>query len=235
MVDMKQEPQVKEVTPYNSEQAKFEFLVERISTRVRGKIFESFKRLVPPTRELKVLDVGVTCDRRADSNFFELHYPYKDRITAVGLENAAFLEEIYPGLTYVKADALDLPFEDDSFDVVVSWAVIEHVGSRERQRRFINELSRVGKKIFVTTPNRWYPVEFHTVLPFMHWLPPNQFRSVLKALKKDYFADEANLNLLDEKEFFALAPQGMKVQEAHARLLGPVSNLVLYGEWQGQD
>ncbi len=30
---------------------------------------------------------------------------------------------------------------------------------------------RVGKRWFVTTPNRWYPFEFHLRLPFVTWLP----------------------------------------------------------------
>ena len=25
--------------------------------------------------------------------------------------------------------------------------------------------------VFVTTPNRWFPLEVHTLLPFVHWLP----------------------------------------------------------------
>lgn len=220
-----------EESPYYTGQARFEFLVERISTRVRNKIYKSFAELAEPTAELKVLDVGVTSNRRSDSNFFEACYPHKEQITAVGLEDASFLSEMYPGLTYIQADAMQLPFADRSFDIATSWAVIEHVGSREQQRRFLSEMARVSRKLFVTTPNRWYPVEFHTVLPFLHWLPPSQFRQILKGLKKDYFAEEANLNLLSERDFIELLPAGMKVTTAHAHLLGPVSNLVLWAEW----
>ncbi|MBS2007171.1 MAG: methyltransferase domain-containing protein [Cyanobacteria bacterium SZAS TMP-1] len=217
-----------EESPYYTEQEKFNYFVERISSRVRGKIYKSFNELVRPTAETTILDVGVTCNRRADSNFFEARYPYSNKITAVGLEDASFLEEMYPGLRYLKADAQELPFADNAFDVAVSWAVIEHVGSREKQRSFLAEISRVSKAIFITTPNRWYPVEFHTVLPLLHWLPPETFRSILTKIGKDYFAQEENLNLLDEKEFFSLLPSNMRPRAVHARLFGPVSNLVLY-------
>ena len=64
-----------------------------------------------------------------------------------------------------------MPFADGEFDIVFSNAVIEHVGGREQQRRFVEESLRVARRAFVTTPNRWFPVEVHTRLPLVHWLP----------------------------------------------------------------
>ena len=49
--------------------------------------------------------------------------------------------------------------------------MIEHVGDLERQRLFVSEALRVGRRIFLTTPNRWFPLEVHTRLPLVHWLP----------------------------------------------------------------
>jgi 2-polyprenyl-3-methyl-5-hydroxy-6-metoxy-1,4-benzoquinol methylase len=72
---------------------------------------------------------------------------------------------------YVRADALRLPFADDSFDLVLSNAVIEHVGDEQAQRRFAEEHARVGKSWIITTPNRWFPVESHTNAILRHWLP----------------------------------------------------------------
>ncbi|WP_255695553.1 methyltransferase domain-containing protein [Rhodohalobacter sp. 614A] len=55
---------------------------------------------------------------------------------------------------YVQGDALDMHmFEDKSFDVVFSNSVIEHVGSFENQRRFADEVRRVGKAYWVQTPD----------------------------------------------------------------------------------
>jgi len=203
-------------------------LVSKISWSVRKAIFKSLMRMAAPTPETRVLDIGVTSDRREDCNFFERLYPYPHNLTAVGLEDASFLEKEFPGVTYVRADALNLPFPDKSFDLVFSSAVIEHVGSRERQRAFIRELSRVGHTLCITTPNRWYPIEFHTILPLVHWLPPTWFRTIVRWLGKPFYAQEENLNLLTRRELKAMFTANAEIFEAHPTLLGLVSNLVFY-------
>ena len=104
-------------------------------------------------------------------NFFEEHYPWPERITALGLHDGAGFRARYPEIPYVQGDACALPFADGEFDIVFSNAVIEHVGGRERQRKLVSEAIRVGRRAFITTPNRRFPVEVHTRLPVVHWLP----------------------------------------------------------------
>ncbi|GAB4477064.1 MAG: hypothetical protein OHK0037_38890 [Elainellaceae cyanobacterium] len=203
-------------------------LVSKLSLYARKRMMRSLLDLAQPTAQTTVLDVGVTLDRREDCNFFEKFYPYPDRITAVGLEDASFLEQEFPGLKFVQANALDLPFPDQSFDLVVSFAVIEHVGNRAQQQAFVQELCRVGKQVYIATPNRWYPVEFHTILPLVHWLPPRWFRRILRLLGHDFWAEEANLNLLTLSEFKRLFPPNVTLYARPTRLLGWVSNLTLF-------
>lgn len=191
-------------------------------------MFDLLMALANPSARKTVLDVGVTSDRWEDCNFFERLYPHKDKITAVGMEDASFLEQEYPGLKYVRSDGLALPFPDKSFDLAVSFAVIEHVGSRVQQKAFVKELCRVGKTCCITTPNRWYPVEFHTAVPLIHWLPPSWFRALLKLLGQHFFAQEENLNLLSEKEVLKMLPADAEVSTRHFRLLGLISNLLFY-------
>jgi hypothetical protein len=207
-------------------------LVTKISWYARQKMFKSLIQTAEITPTTTVLDVGVTCDRRYDSNFFEKLYPHPHQITAVGTEDASFLEQEYSGLKFIQTDGSALPFVDHNFDLVVSFAVLEHVGSRAQQRAFVQELCRVGRYCFITTPNRWYPVEFHTGLPFLHWLPPVWFRTVLQWIGKEFFAKEENLNLLSESEALSLFPSTARVHKKHFRLLGIVSNLVFYVENQ---
>src|SRR5260370_7226208 len=172
-------------------------LPTRIAKRQRRRMFHRFLHSLAPAAEDDILDVGVTDDRRHDhSNHLEAWYPHKSRLTAAGLENAAFLEDLYPGVRFVQADALNLPFSDSSFDYVHSSAVIEHVGSHRNQTQFLRELWRVARRgIFVTTPNRWFPIEVHTVLPLFHYLPPPPFPAFFLTVCRDFFSAEANLHL----------------------------------------
>jgi hypothetical protein len=181
--------------------AKPDSLPAKIAAHQRRKMYQAFLVSCDPASTDKILDVGVTSDRGYDhSNYFEAWYPHKSQITAAGVDDATFLEETYPGLQFIKADGTDLPFEDKWFDFVHSSAVLEHVGSEERQAQFLRELWRVARKgIFVTTPNRWFPVEFHTVLPLLHWLPKPTHRKILKLMKREFFAKEENLNLLSRR------------------------------------
>ena len=184
-------------------------LPARIARYQRRKMFRAFMAFADPRPQDTILDVGVTSDRSYDhSNYFAAWYPYKAAITAVGLDDASFLSALYPGLRFIRGDGRDLPFTGASFDYVHSSAVIEHVGDRRKQMRFLSEAWRVARKgIFVTTPNRWFPVEFHTVLPLLHWAPPRLYRSFLASLGREFFACESNLNLLSRRDLAQLAAE----------------------------
>ena len=155
-------------------------LADAISLRSRRRKLALFLEVMGPTRATTVLDVGVDEVSLGDAggqsgctthNLLEERYPWPERLTALGLHDGARFRERYPQIAYVQGDACALPFADGAFDVVHSNAVIEHVGGRERQEAFVREAVRVGRRVFVTTPNRWFPIEVHTRLPLVHWLP----------------------------------------------------------------
>jgi ubiquinone/menaquinone biosynthesis C-methylase UbiE len=203
---------------------------QRITGRMRRSLYQRFLSSVQPNSQDTILDVGATSDQVYDfSNYLEAWYPHKSRITAVGIDDAKFLEQLYPGITFLKADGRDLPFADDAFDVVHSSAVLEHVGSRENQMQFIRELTRVARRaVFMTTPNRWFPVEVHTVLPFVHWLPAPWFRGILRQLGHDMLSREENLNLLTADNLRTMCRDiGVRHRVESARLWGMPSNLLL--------
>jgi SAM-dependent methyltransferase len=206
--------------------------VRRLARVQQNRVYDAFARHFPPHPGLKVLDLGVSPSyERAEYFFFERNYPYTAQIVAAGLEPPGKFSEWYPQVTYVQvARGEALPFEDGEFDVVFCSAVIEHVGSRDNQRRFLAEILRVGKGAFVTTPNRWYPVELHTVLPFVHYLPAPVYRKVLRRLGFDFFSHEENLNLLDERSLSALVPPSRRARIHPLRFLGFRANLLLVAQ-----
>lgn len=201
----------------------------RILRGEQQKMVQAFLRHFPPTPSLRVLDLGTNASlERRDMYAFQSHYPHPSNTVACGLEDAAIFSSLFPEVPYVRATRGEpLPFADNSFDVVHCAAVIEHVGNRQAQRAFIAEALRVAKAAFFTTPNRWFPIELHTVLPFVHYLPKAPRERVLRKLGFDFFADEANLNLLTRGELLELVPSGRRAIVDSHYFLGLPSNLLL--------
>lgn len=177
-------------------------LPARITAYQRRKMFDRFISDTGVIPSETILDVGVTSDRTYQaSNYLEAWYPHKTMVTAAGIDDASFLCSQYPGIRFVRANGLSLPFRDQSFDVVHASAVIEHVGTFAQQCAFLRECCRVAQRaVFITTPNRWFPMEFHTLLPLVHWLPKPLFRAIMRGTGRDFFASEGNLNLMTASE-----------------------------------
>lgn len=151
-------------------------IVDRLSGRRhiearRGKL-RDFLRLCRPAPGHSVLDVGVLGEEEYEAaNFFLKEYPYPGSLTALSIEDCGTLRSRYPLVRFVTYDGERFPFADNSFDVCHSNAVVEHVGDCRRQQLFVSEMVRVARQGFFTTPNRWFPVELHTKIPFLHYLP----------------------------------------------------------------
>jgi SAM-dependent methyltransferase len=183
-----------------------------------------FMEAIRPDQRTSILDVGVDDlgygedEGWATANFFEELYPWRERITAVALHDGERFRRRYPEVAYVRADGCELPFEDGEFDVVFSNAVVEHLENRERQRRFASEATRVGRRVFVATPNRRFPVEVHTRLPFVHWLPQAGSARVYELLGKGWARE---LELLTASELRGLFPSPERV-----RIVGSMPTLV---------
>lgn len=205
---------------------------DRAALRVRKHIYFILSNLLDLNALDSVLDVGVTADKEClSSNYFENLYPFKERITALSDQPAEWLEEAYPGLRFVQGDGRRLPFADNSFDLVFSSAVLEHVGSRYDQFNFLQECLRVSRKyVFLTTPNRWHPLEFHTKWPFLHWLPSTFVSNVLPFTSYGLMVTQGRLNLLSKQDIDnmvqKLVPASYDMH--YARFLGWKSNLLAF-------
>jgi hypothetical protein len=197
-------------------------LAARASLWNRRRKLALFMESVRPGPETRVVDVGVGDTPfgtepgvAATHNFFEALYPWPDRITAVSDVPLPNFAQAFPSIRTVVASGLELPFADDDFDVAFSNAVVEHVGSRKEQRRFVTELCRVAPKVFVSTPNRRFPVETHTLVPFVHWLPRRRADRAMHALRRDNWDQ---VELLTKQELLDLFPSSVDARVVESRV-----------------
>jgi hypothetical protein len=129
-----------------------------------------FGETFPVSPETRVLDVG------GDAALWHL-LPIQPRVTILNMPRAA---PEGAGFQLVFGTGCALPFPDQSFDIVFSNSVIEHVGDSAAQQLFAEEIRRVGRSYFVQTPNRWFPIEPHLLTPIVHWLPSAVQRFIVR-------------------------------------------------------
>jgi hypothetical protein len=134
---------------------------------MRARRFALFERLCDSlSRPLKVLDVGGT------NSFWEQRGWAGREDFEVTLVNLEAEERKYANIIPTAGDATHLgAFADQSFHIVFSNSVIEHLFTYENQRRMANEVRRVARAYWVQTPNYWFPMEPHFHVPGWQWMP----------------------------------------------------------------
>lgn len=184
-------------------------LVEKIaytiSAKSRQKKFLQFLTLLSPKPDETLLDVGInTTEYSATDNYLEKFYDHPEKITAVGQGDITAFQERYREVTTLSGDGRHLNFPDNAFDIAYSNAVIEHVGTRDDQRRFLSELYRVSRRGYLTTPNRLFPIELHTRIPLLHLLlSKKNFDAVAIKIGKPWAAG-GYMSLLSERDLRTL-------------------------------
>lgn len=201
-------------------------LTAGLTERSRRRRYDLFHDLLRPSPDDTLLDVGVTDSPWRSGNFLEAHYPWPGRITAVALEDMPTFRRHHPEVTFVRADGRQLPFADEAFDIGFSNAVVEHVGDREAQSRFVTEIARTCRRFFISTPNRRFPIDPHTLLPVVHWFDQPRRGQLYRALRQPRWADDGMLNPLDRRAFAALFPPSCGVRIVEQRLAGLTTVLV---------
>src|SRR5579863_5962459 len=184
----------------------------------RRKRMRRFEETFAITENTTVLDVGGT----------PLNWTLarvRPRLTIVNMPRAA--ESAGDSVAWVSADGRMLPFPDQSFDVVFSNSVIEHVGDPASRRRFAAEIARVGRGYWVQTPNRRFPVEPHLLMPFLHFLPGRWQAAIIRRFsiwellarpdrdQKDFYIEHylRDVRLLDARALRDLFPEGRLIRE----------------------
>lgn len=162
------------------------YISEKIFEKNRKKKLNLFCKELMPTTKTQILDFGFNAIEYSKvDNYLEKHYIYPNNITAIIIEESQKFSKKYPQVKALKYDGIIIPFVNRQFDVVWSNAVLEHVGDYVKQLAFIKELNRVGKTIFMTTPNKYFSIEIHTRIPLLHLLSRSIFNKLLILFKKN--------------------------------------------------
>jgi len=142
-------------------------------------------RLFKPTEKTTILDVGASeKEFQAHANIIEKKYPYPENITVLGVDEYKAFPERYAKVKVIRYRGGAFPLKDKSFDICWCNAVLEHVGDRPEQEQLLKETCRVSRSVFLTTPNRFFPMETHTRIFFLHYLPKTVFDKFLTAAGK---------------------------------------------------
>jgi Methyltransferase domain len=201
----------------------------RLAMRARRRMFDRVLQLAKPDANTRVVDVGTTPDLKLPyNNFFERWYPYTNRLVACSIEDCSDLEKHFEGLRFSRLDGERLPFRDREFGLATNFAVLEHVGSRENQRKLLAELARVSDQFIAYTPYRYFLIEMHTFWPLAHWLPTSWHRSLWRACGQSFWAEESNLNLLSVADVRAILPDKGTASIRLLNTLGWPSNIEIH-------
>ncbi len=197
-------------------------LLEQALRHFRSRRMRAFEKTFQISPETRVLDVG------GSPTIWKL-LKVRPHLTILNFPSA--IQRDTAAVDWVAGDGRMLPFKSGSFDIVFSNSVIEHVGDEAAQRAFAQEVARVGRRYWIQTPNRRFPVEMHVMLPLIHYLPKSWQQKIVqrftvwqllvrpseaqRAFYIDHFLHQ--LRLLDKNDLERLFPDAKIVPE---RLLG---------------
>jgi SAM-dependent methyltransferase len=179
-------------------------IAEPFSRRARERRHQLYRNVMSPRPEDRVLDVGCGTEGLAGLE------PGAD---ITGLD--AIDRPSYPGRDFVRGDARALPFEDGSFEIAYSNSLVEHLHPGDRPR-FAEEIRRVAGRYWVQTPNRYFPIEPHVLLPGFQFLPEGARRRLWRlGMPRTPYEP---IELLGAAELRRLFPEALILRERFAGL-----------------
>jgi len=190
-----------------------------LSKPFRKRRLARFLELFPPCR---VVDFGGTASMWSELGF---------DVTLLNLDTG-----LRGDIAFVCGDVCNAPFRDNAFALSFSNSVIEHVGEWRRQKQMASEMLRCGQMIYCQTPNFWFPIEPHLLMPFAHWIPgfcKNYFCvryltpiGLLTKLTRVQFESEfSSIRLLSERDMKSLFPKARIMKE---RVFGITKSLIAF-------
>src|SRR5690606_36801100 len=209
-------------------------IVNSVRTRARAQRARVFLEHFDIRKSSRILDMGAEngahiASVRADTPVSPEHVHIADideSAVAEGQRRFGFTPVHIP-------ESGRLPFDDGYFDIVYCSSVIEHVtvpkseiwtlrdGAEfarrawERQRAFAREIVRLGRGYFVQTPCRSFPIESHSWLPFVAYLPRPALIPLLETTNRLWVKKtQPDWRLLSEGDMRRLFPDAIIVKES---------------------
>lgn len=185
------------------------------SRAFKARKIEAVLGLEPGEVPLRILEIGAGSGGIA--HYFGTHRSLRCDVDAVDVQDA---RQVFEGYRFHRVEGVELPFEDASFDVVISNHVIEHVGGAQVQERHLAEMRRVlspAGQGYLAVPNRWMLTEPHYRLAFLSWLPRSLRSRYLKWRRGVEFYDCQPLEAGEAERLFRRA--GLRFERATGRAL----------------
>ena len=215
----------------NTYVVKFFSFTDKIVKRKRNEIVFKIRNNININALNSIVDVGTTNDDLLESSNYII-YQFDDIKTKKSISNQKIVNK-YFDINYEKSITENLSLDELdilSSDIVISSATIEHVGNDNNKKKMVKNISLLAKKCFViTTPNRYYPIDFHTKLPFIHFLPKKIHRFILTLIGMNFFAREENLDLISYRQlnFILKDIKNFHIQIKKIKFFGLTSNFIV--------
>jgi len=203
-------------------------LARRMSLVARSRVYQDFLREMTPSPSSTILDIGTSNVPSEEANILEANYPYPKNITCCTIGDDSSIAALHPDVKVVRiVPGQPLPFRDQEFDIVYSNAVLEHVGGVQQRRLYLLENLRVAKSVFIAIPNRWFPIEHHTGIPLIHYVP-SLFRRLLRGTGYDFWTLPENVEFLGRAAIAREWPEDRPPRIKYSGLvLGPFSSNIV--------
>lgn len=207
------------------------------ANRLRNKRFDFLRSLIDETQaidKLKILDVGGT------PLFWEKCGFSKQELAQMQIIFLNIEEVECSNFEFILGDAKNMTqFKENDFDLVVSNSVIEHVGDYDCQHQMAEEIKRVGKRYFIQTPNLYFPVEPHFLVPFFQFFPNSLRVWLLTHFSLGWYAKIDDIQqakklatetqLLSKKKFTNLFNEASIYEE---KVLAITKSFIAYNGWE---
>lgn len=210
--------------------------IEGVDTnRFRRKRLSRFldvtRRIAQENGKVSILDVGGTISYWRSMRGLWADIPLDITLVNLGTEDSD------DGPFHIRGgNACALPeYEDNSFDIVHSNSVIEHVGTWSNMADMAKEVRRLAPHYYVQTPNFWFPMEPHYRTLFFQMFPENMRARMLLKKKRGFRGPHATLGaamqdlqsvaLIDFRQMTELFPDARIERE---RFMGLTKSLIAW-------